>query len=92
MWKFSSISKVFNARELSKRYLTNAVPNFKDTALSDGQFYKAFTGYLKKRAEKKDKKPLFTALYNLGTHAFIDVTPDGKRYKNGKNKSLNARP
>lgn len=81
--------KVINARELSKRFLNNAKPNYKRASLSDGQFYKAFTSYLKERAEKKDRKPLFTALYNLGTHAFIDVTPDGQRYKNGENKSLN---
>lgn len=81
---------VLTAEKLSKDFLNSAEP-LRGDSLSDNQFYDAFIGYLRKRENNNQpNKPFFIGLYNLGTHAWLDVPKDGVRYKDGKNNSLNT--
>jgi len=81
---------VLSGEELSKKYLGGA-NSLRKESLSDNQFIDAFIGFLKERALNNLKtKPFFVGLYNYGTHAFLDIVTDGKKYKDGSNHSLNT--
>ena len=47
--------------------------------LRDCDMYAALTAFLNKR---DSKEPFMIGMYTLGTHAFFDVYPGGKKYKN----------
>ncbi len=82
--------QVLTGVPLARKYLEGAHLNTK-AALSDKQFLKSLNGYLKERLENTaDDRPFFMSLYNLGTHAFSKISPDGKRYKNKQNQSLDT--
>src|SRR3546814_20625437 len=60
---------------------------FNRNALTDHDLFLALRRYL----EKNDgKQPLFIGLYNIGTHAFMDVGEHGEKYGDGSNHSLNT--
>ncbi len=82
--------EVFTAAPLLQRYLNGeASKGFE--ALSETQFFSAFVGFLKERAQlEKMQTPFFLCLYNLGTHAFRDITVDGKKYQRKDNLSLHT--
>jgi len=90
MMKLLSFGEVWTAEELSASFLQNAEPMRSDS-LSDHQLYGALINYLKKRHDsKKAEIPLFIGLYNLETHAWQDVSKDGKKYKDSLNNSINT--
>src|SRR3546814_8644543 len=63
------------------------VQPFNRNALTDHDLFLALRRYL----EKNDgKQPLFIGLYNIGTHAFMDVGEHGEKYGDGSNHSLNT--
>jgi len=75
--------------ELSEKYLGSAEPAARD-AFSDRQYFEGIVGYLKERADNGVKDtPFFMALYNFGTHAFLQRNRDIVKYGSGKNYSLN---
>jgi phosphoglycerol transferase MdoB-like AlkP superfamily enzyme len=39
---------------------------------------------------EQKSKPWFLGVYNLGTHAFIDVASDEEKYGNGENHTINT--
>ncbi|MBV1879905.1 MAG: LTA synthase family protein [Pseudomonadales bacterium] len=83
-------SAVWTAENLTEAYMDGVEPARSD-AFSDNQFYQAFIGFLRAReAEQGKNQPFFAALYSLGTHAFIDISVDGKKYGDGKNNALNT--
>jgi phosphoglycerol transferase MdoB-like AlkP superfamily enzyme len=59
-------------------------------SLSDHQFFKVIALEIEKQSKQLDKKPFFIAAYNLGTHAFFDVTSGEVKWREGKNNSLNT--
>ncbi len=59
-------------------------------SLSDHQFFKVMALEIEKQSKQPDKKPFFIAAYNLGTHAFFDVTSGEVKWRGGKNNSLNT--
>jgi phosphoglycerol transferase MdoB-like AlkP superfamily enzyme len=76
-------------RERSVRTLLqdDPVQPFIRNALTDHDLFLALRRYL----EKSDgKQPFFIGLYNIGTHAFMDVGANGKEYGDGSNHSLNT--
>ena len=74
---------------LLEKYLKNQTPQRKDS-ISDKQLYKGLIGFLKEREDAgKTGSPFFMGMYNLGTHAFINIPEDGNTYSDGKNRSLN---
>jgi lipoteichoic acid synthase len=81
--------RVITGGVLSQKYLGNAKPKLK-FALSDKQFFEGLIDFLKVHEKDNRKKPFFMSLYNLGTHAFLGVTRDAKKYGNRKNRSLNT--
>lgn len=63
------------------------VQPFIRNALTDHDLFLALRRYL----ERGDRRqPFFVGLYNIGTHAFMDVDANGKRYGDGGNHSLNT--
>lgn len=82
--------RVITGGVLSEKYLKNAKPKLK-FALSDRQFFQSLVNFLKVRKnDEKKNRPFFMGLYNLGTHAFLGVTRDAKKYGDRKNRSLNT--
>lgn len=63
------------------------VQPFIRNALTDHDLFLALRRYLEK---SEDKQPFFIGLYNIGTHAFMDVDAHGRRYGDGGNRSLNT--
>lgn len=57
-------------------------------ALSDTQFFNVLDQWIP-TLEQNDK-PFFLGVYNLGTHAFIDVANDEQKYGDGSNHTLNT--
>jgi hypothetical protein len=82
-------STVLTAKDLSLQFLGNAEP-LRTDALSDQQFLRAFTAFLRTKAETKPNEPWFVSLYNLETHALLDIGSDGVIYQDGDNNSLNT--
>jgi phosphoglycerol transferase MdoB-like AlkP superfamily enzyme len=63
------------------------VQPFIRNALTDHDLFLALRRYL----ENNDgKQPFFVGLYNIGTHAFMDVDAHGEKYGDGSNHSLNT--
>lgn len=56
--------------------------------LDDGSLFRGLTAFLKKNAVSADRKPFLIATYNIGTHAFIPLTPGGLAYGDGKSMVL----
>ena len=83
-------NRVITGGILSRKYLDNAKPQLK-FALSDGQFLKGLVGFLKENEKSGETgKPFFMGLYNLGTHAFLKMSKDGKKYSGRDNPSLDT--
>ncbi len=83
-------NRVITGGVLSEKYLDDARPLLK-FALSDRQFLKGLVGFLQDHEKNSEQeKPFFMGLYNLGTHAFLKRTKDGKKYGRGRNMSLNT--
>ena len=81
---------VYTAEDLSPRYLKGAEPLRRD-ALSDHQLLEALVGFLAERQDRPvGSKPFFVALYNIETHAFQDSAPDGVKYGDGGNETLDT--
>lgn len=63
------------------------VQPFIRAALTDHDLFLALQRYL----ENADHdQPFFVGLYNIGTHAFLDVDAHGQKYGDGSNHSLNT--
>ena len=77
---------VMTADNFSKDYLGNQ-PLARGDALSDTQFGQALVQFTQ---NPLSQKPFLVTLYNLGTHAFIDVANNELKYKDGTNYSLNT--
>ncbi|HOW60066.1 MAG TPA: sulfatase-like hydrolase/transferase [Candidatus Omnitrophota bacterium] len=98
LWQLG-FDKVWTAEALLREFLGNAKPLGKDPtvptqmkeSLSDNQLCDALIAFLKKREKDHEKNPpFFVGLYNLGTHAWVDVGVDGEKYGDGKNRILNT--
>lgn len=63
------------------------VQPFIRNALTDHDLFLALRRYLERN---HDRQPLFIGLYNIGTHAFMDVDEHGEKYGDGSNHSLNT--
>ncbi|BCX87973.1 lipoteichoic acid synthase [Methylomarinovum tepidoasis] len=80
---------VFMADEFLGRYLPGEKP-IRPNAISDHQLFRALVALLASVENDKTTRPFFIGIYNLGTHAFLDVPEDGVVYGDGKNASLNT--
>lgn len=58
-------------------------------SLTDHDLFNALIAYMERHRTRNDR-PLFLGLYNIGTHAFLDVDPAGTPYGAGGNQSLNT--
>ena len=59
-------------------------------ALDDESLFAGLTEFLRQRASPPGGKPFFVATYNIGTHAFININPQGDvAYGDGSQEFLN---
>lgn len=54
--------------------------------LTDSQLFEALTGWI----QTQNGQPFFVGVYNVGTHAFIDVDDSEEKYGDGSNHTLNT--
>lgn len=60
-----------------------------EEALRDKNIFGGLRTFLDQRFKSGDSKPFFVGTYNIGTHAFLDVTEGGLTYGDGNNRVLN---
>lgn len=58
-------------------------------ALSDDDVFTTLRSLMSNGSLGASGRPFFVGLYNFGTHAFLDIMPNGEKYGDGKNASLN---
>jgi arylsulfatase A-like enzyme len=59
-------------------------------ALEDQSLFAGLVEFLRQRAAGGDDKPFFLAMYNIGTHTFIDINKQGDvAYRDGNKPFLN---
>lgn len=58
-------------------------------SLSDKDLFRSLNVMLESRARAASDKPFFIGLYDIGTHAFLDVPEGYEKYGDGKNSVLN---
>lgn len=58
-------------------------------AMNDGSLFRGLVQFLKNRHAAGEERRFFAGLYNIGTHAFIRVNDDDKKYRDGSNNQLN---
>jgi arylsulfatase A-like enzyme len=73
--------------EKSRRELLDHPDPSNRGSLTDRDQFRAVTAFIERYPEDK---PFFIGVYNIGTHAFLDVDPQGQRYRDGENMSLNT--
>jgi len=85
--------KVLNAENLSNKFLEGVKP-LQGDRLSDQQLFSSLIDFLKdkNKSNKQEDNPFFLALYPSETHAWKDVTEDGKKFNSSEfnNRSLNT--
>ena len=64
-------------------------PSTGTDSATDRDLFAAATGFLQREAADQDRPPFFMALYNIGTHAFLDADEQGVHYGDGSNPALN---
>ena len=85
-----NFDRVITAEYISDAYLDGEEPKRSDS-LSDNQLLKGLIGLLENEyQDNQDNQPFFLGMYNLGTHAWQNITEDGKRFKGGANFILNT--
>ncbi len=78
---------------MAENFLTGSILTekpAKQIGLSDQQFFRGLIKLFKKHENKERKQPFFIGIYNLETHAFLDISKDGVAYGKGNNPSLNT--
>jgi hypothetical protein len=81
--------KVYSFEDVSRNVLPGNKLYFVEGALSDDDEFGALRALMAKGALGGNDRPFFMGLYNFGTHAFLDVMPNGAKYGNGANTALN---
>lgn len=81
--------KVYSFEDVSHDIAPGNKFYYVEGALSDGDIFHALQILMTKGTISSQGHPFFMGLYNFGTHAFIDVMPNGDRYGNGSNTALN---
>ncbi len=87
MLKMLGFEEVFYAEKNCELFLKSGKYT-DDISLSDKGIFLSLKQYLADNENDNETKK-FICLYNVGSHAFRDVLPDGKKYKDGKNQVLN---
>jgi len=77
--------EVLSSETLSAQFL-NGAKQLRENELTDQQAYDSLTGFLKTREDE----PFFVTMYTAETHAWCDISEDGKAYKHGNNEVLNT--
>lgn len=57
--------------------------------LDDQGIFSGLVSFLEQRRHTGDGTPFFAATYNIGTHAFLETSPNDEEYGDGENPVLN---
>jgi lipoteichoic acid synthase len=84
-----AFDKVFSFEDVSRDVAPGNKLYFVEGALSDGDIFNALHILMDKGTLVSPAHPFFIGLYNFGTHAFLDIMPNGEKYRDGSNAALN---
>lgn len=86
-----SFDKVYTYESIGKGLLKGDFRTRANSgALEDQSLFEGLVEFLRQRATSGDGKPFFLAMYNIGTHAFIDINKqDDVAYRDGSKPFLN---
>ncbi len=84
-----SFDKVYSFEDVARDVAPGNRLYFVEGALSDDDIFTALHNLMDKGALGSPGHPFFMGMYNFGTHAFLDVMPNGEKYGDGSNASLN---
>jgi len=85
--KFRSLYSYENMEELTGRIPDGRIGG-KD-CIEDEDVFDGLVGFLERRLEEQSTDPFFVATYNIGTHAFRNVSKGQATYGDASNKVLN---
>lgn len=83
----TGFERVYLAEDMQRDYLAGETA-IRPDAVSDDQLFRALTEHLKAKDKGDNAKPFFLSLYNLGTHANQEASPDGPQYGDNSNSVL----
>lgn len=81
--------KVYSFEDISRDVAPGNKLYFVEGALSDDDIFHALHVLMAKNALGASGHPFFMGMYNFGTHAFLDIMPNGEKYADGSNAALN---
>ncbi|HTV85944.1 MAG TPA: LTA synthase family protein [Dyella sp.] len=81
--------KVYSFEDVSRTVLPGNKLYYVEGALSDDDEFGALRALMTRGELNGKDRPFFMGLYNFGTHAFIDIMPNGAKYGDGGNSALN---
>ncbi len=84
-----SFDKVYSFEDVARNVAPGNRLYFVEGALSDDDIFTALHNLMDKGALGSPGHPFFMGMYNFGTHAFMDIMPNGEKYEDGSNASLN---
>lgn len=84
-----SFDKVYTFEDVARDIAPGNRLYFVEGALSDDDIFHALHNLMATNALGGAGHPFFMGLYNFGTHAFLDIMPNGEKYGDGANAALN---
>jgi phosphoglycerol transferase MdoB-like AlkP superfamily enzyme len=84
-----SFDKVYSFEDVARDVVPGNRLYFVEGALSDNDVFLALHNLMNTNALGGSGHPFFIGLYNFGTHAFLDIMPNGEKYGDGSNATLN---
>jgi phosphoglycerol transferase MdoB-like AlkP superfamily enzyme len=80
--------KVYSLPSLQEEFLDGRATLTK-SSVSDKDLFLSLKRFLERRKASGQDQPFFLSIYNIGTHAFLDVGEEGVKYGDGSNAVLN---
>lgn len=84
-----SFDKVYSFEDVARDVAPGNQLYFVEGALSDDDIFLALRNLMGKGTLGDSGHSFFIGLYNFGTHAFLDIMPNGERYGDSSNAALN---
>lgn len=81
---------VYTFESIQNKFLDGAANERLGTGgIDDQSVFSGLVSFLEDRDRNGNEVPFFSAAYNIGTHAFLDTSPDDVAYGEGHNTVLN---
>jgi len=89
MLRALGFDRVYSFDDVARDIAPGSPYYFVEGALSDDDLFHALHVLMERGSLSGGDRPFFVGLYNFGTHAFLDVMPNGAKYGDGSNAALN---